>query len=207
MTHHTYLMMSACLACSAILTGLLVVVTPDFMFSILSWSDTIGTVHTFAIMWMTNIPSSTTSYYCQGVMYFSALPSFTNPKYLLFFTNHSTIQSAVSLLGANYPIYKPSDAITKVTLLMAVSMYRPFSVMCLTSRRCTSRSLDLGYETFQCSFFLGLCFCCSVFCSYHPIPSPNHWNCCCYLQTVPWKIYWYQFFHANYCSEICYLCY
>ena len=55
MTHHTFLMMSTCIACSAVLTELLVVVTTYVILYRLSCADPTMTVHIFDIMWVDTI--------------------------------------------------------------------------------------------------------------------------------------------------------
>ena len=57
-THRASLIISYRLDCSYDLTELLVVFNPDFVLSILSWSDPAKTVHIFAIMWVATIPVS-----------------------------------------------------------------------------------------------------------------------------------------------------
>ena len=65
MNHHSYLMILDCLDCSDVSTNFLVVVTTNFMLSILIWADPSRIVHLFAIICVDTIPFSDTISYNQ----------------------------------------------------------------------------------------------------------------------------------------------
>ena len=121
--HIVSLMMFSFLYCSAIFTDLLLVVTPDFIFSRLSWAYPTRKFLLFFIMWMATIPANAPiSYDRWCVVSFSEFTICTTPNHLLFVTNHFTIHSAVAFSGANFPIYDPSETITRVSFLVVVAM-------------------------------------------------------------------------------------
>ena len=126
----TSLVISTCLYFSAFLTNFLMMVTPSFMLSRMSWTHPSRTIHIFDIMWVNNFtasaPISSTQYV--GVSFY-VFTRCTTPKHIIFVMERFKINAAVDFSGSNSPMYDLSDIINMFPLLMDVSISLPYTWM------------------------------------------------------------------------------